>query len=277
MARECVELVALARPIREKENVPVAQNRRQKPAKGPNLKPFYTALVVVAAAGIGWIAYSYATGGGRAAVAPIELTGMDDPQALVSAARGVTAGQGDAPVQVLIFSDFTCPACRSFTTAIEPLLKQKYVQQGLAKFVYYDYPIGGQGAHRHGFLAARAARCAEEQGKFWEYHDVLFGRQPEWALSRTPPTEEMIEYAGLIQGLNADGFEQCLLSDRHAELVTANRLLGDELGVGATPTIFIGQRSFPQWSNWEAMQAAIESQLPPGAMPADTAEAAGAP
>lgn len=246
----------------------MAQSRRQKPGKGPNLKPFYTALVIVAVAGIAWIAYSYATGGGNTAIAPIELTGMDDPQALVSAARGVTAGDPDAPVQVLVFSDFTCPACRNYTTIMEPRIKQEYVERGLIRYIYYDFPLGGQAAHRHSFIAARAARCAADQDMFWEYHDILFGRQGEWALSRTPPIDNLIEYAGMLQGIDVGAFEQCLRSERHADVVTANRMLGDQLGVPGTPTVFVGQRSLPQFTNWDAFEEMVRREMPPGAMPA---------
>jgi protein-disulfide isomerase len=244
----------------------VAQSRRQRPTRGggSNLKPFYIALGVVAAAGVAWIAFSLTGGGGSAATAPIELTGMEDPQQLVSTARGITAGQTDAPVQILVFSDFTCPACRGFTTTVEPLVKQNYVDRGLVKLTYYDFPLGGAGQHRHSFIAARAGRCAEEQGRFWEYHDVLFGRQGEWSFARTAPVEELTQYATFV-GLDQGRFGECLNSDRHADVVTANKLLGEQLGVGATPTIFIGQRSFAQWSNYEAMSQAIERELPPGA------------
>lgn len=245
----------------------MAQSRRQRPATrggGSNLKPFYIALVVVAVAGVAWIAFSLTGAGGSAATAPIDLTGMEDPQQLVSTAKGITAGEPDAPVQILVFSDFTCPACRGFSTTVEPLVKQNYVEPGLVRITYYDFPLGGAGQHRHSFVAARAGRCALEQGRFWDYHDVLFGRQGEWSFSRTAPVEQLTQYATYV-GMDQAEFSECLNSDRHADVVTANKLLGEQLGVGATPTIFVGERSFAQWSNYEAMAQAIERELPPGA------------
>lgn len=242
----------------------MAQSRRQKPAKGPNLKPFYIALAVVAVAGIVWIGFSLSGAGRSAAIAPIELAGMDDPQRLVSSARGIPVGSADAPVQVLVFSDFTCPACRDYTSSVEGLVKRDYVEQGLVRYTYYDFPLGGEGAHRHGFVAARAARCAEDQGKFWEFHDVLFGRQGEWVYTRTPPLAEMVEYAGLV-GLDTAAFETCLESDDHAEVVSANKLLGDRFGVSGTPTIYVGPRQLPSWGDFEEFRRVIEAQLPAGA------------
>ena len=249
----------------------MAQSRKHKPARGPNMKPFYIALAVIAVAGIAWIGYSLSGAGQTAALAPVELAGMEDAQQLVNTARGVSIGEADAPVKVLVFSDFTCPACRQFSTAVEPQLKNEYVQQGLVRFTYYDFPLGGEGAHRHGFIAARAARCAEAQGRFWEYHDVLFARQDEWAYARSAPISQLVEYAGLI-GLDAAAFESCLESDAHADVVSANRLLGDQFGVGATPTVYVGPRQLPSWGDWGGFKAAIEAQLPAGAR--DDADAA---
>jgi protein-disulfide isomerase len=253
-------------PTEQGKEIIVAQSRKQRPTRGggSNLKPFYIALGVVAAAGVAWIAFSLSGGGGSAVTAPIDLAGMEDAQQLVSSARGVAAGPADAPLQILVFSDFTCPACQRFSTTVEPMVKRDYVDAGLVRLTYYDFPLGGNAQHRHGFVAARAARCAEEQGRFWEYHDVLFGRQGEWSFARSAPTDQLAQYATYV-GLDQGSFDECLNSDRHAELVTANKLLGDQLGVGATPTIFIGQRAFPQWSDYEAMKQAIERELPPNA------------
>jgi protein-disulfide isomerase len=252
------------RQRRDRKEKDVAQKRRQKPSTGPNLKPFYIALAAVAVAGIAWIGYSLSTGGGSTATAPIQLAGMEDPQALVSSARGITVGRPDAPVPVLVFSDFTCPSCQQFAAAIEGLIKSEYVEKGLVRYTYYDWPIGGEGQHRHAFIAARAGRCAEAQGRFWEYHDVVFGRQGEWVYARTPPIDELVEYAGQI-GLNVQTFEQCLRSEEFADVVSASRLLGERYGVNGTPTVYVGTRLVPNWGDWNGIKTLIESALPPGA------------
>jgi protein-disulfide isomerase len=196
---------------------------------------------------------------------------MENAQALLDQAQGVKAGNAEATAQVIVFSDFTCPACANFTRYIEPQMRTEFVDRGLIDFTYYDYPLGGDGGHRWGFIAARAARCARDQGRFWEYHDLLFGRQAEWSYDiRKAPVDRFVEYAR-ITGLDADAFEECLNSDKYADVVTANRMLGDRLGVSGTPTLFIGGRSIAEWSNWNAVRAAIQSQLGPVAPPADTA------
>jgi protein-disulfide isomerase len=99
---------------------------------------------------------------------------------------------------------------------------------------------------------------------FWQYHDLLFARQSEWALRAAPPIDQLVDYGRLI-GLNTGDLESCIRSDRHADVVTANRLLGDRLGVGATPTVFIGSRSIPDWRNYDDVKAMIEAELGAGA------------
>lgn len=229
------------------------------------LRAFYVALGVIALAGVGWIAYSM-TGAGTSepVVAATPITGLDDPQALIAAAQGIEVGETDAPVRVLVFSDFTCPACRSFNLGVEPQLKSELVAEGKVRYTYHDYPLdlqaAGAGAHRYGFLAARAARCANDQDKFWEFHDVLFARQQEWTYERGVPTERFVEYAGAV-GMDAEAFRSCLASDAHADVVTANRMLGDNLGVQGTPTVYVAGRVLPQWNSYEALKAAVESAL----------------
>lgn len=176
------------------------------------------------------------SGGGGAVTAPVEVEGLDDQQTLVRLAQGISRGSEDAPLTILEFGDFQCPACRSFATGIKPQVELAWVESGDARFVYYDFPLVG--IHPHAFLAARAGRCAEEQGEFWPYHDLLFQRQTAWAGSTSPPVSDFERYAAET-GLDQDAFSACLRSDRHADVVTANMRLGEELGVSGTPTVMI--------------------------------------
>lgn len=238
--------------------------KRKKSAAGSSLKPFYVVLGVLALGGVGWIAYSLADGKDEAVVAPIEIPGIEDVSTLVAKAKGVERGPADAKLQVMVFSDFTCPACQGFSTRIEPMLRQEFIDSGKIRFVYHDFPLDMNpdrgGEHRWGFIAARAARCALDEDKFWEYHDVLFGRQAEWAYSRTMPTKELVGYATQL-GMNGKTFSDCLNSDKYADIVTANRLLGENLNVGSTPTIFVGSRSLGDWRNYEDVKNAIRQGL----------------
>ncbi|MFH0711040.1 MAG: thioredoxin domain-containing protein [Candidatus Aenigmatarchaeota archaeon] len=87
-------------------------------------------------------------------------------------------GNSSARVVVVEFSDYQCPFCRRVEPTVEKIISE-YVEK--IKFVYMDLPL--YSIHKFAGQASNAARCANEQGKFWEYHDVLYDRQDEWALS----------------------------------------------------------------------------------------------
>lgn len=93
--------------------------------------------------------------------------------------RDPALGEEDAPIVMLEFSDFQCPFCGRFWSDTLPLIKKNYVETGKVLFVYKDFPLTQ--IHAQAQKAAEAALCAREQGKFWEYHDVLFDKQTEWA------------------------------------------------------------------------------------------------
>jgi protein-disulfide isomerase len=233
------------------------KRRNTKPTS--NLKPFYIILGIVAVVGIAGIAFAVRGGGaGGAVTAPVEITGLENPQELVARARGVTAGPDNAPVQVLVFSDYMCPYCADFARGVEQQLKAEYVQPGQVQFIYYDFPLGG--SHVHSFVAARAARCAEDQDRFWDYHDVLLGRQSAWMYERSAPINQFVGYAREL-GLDEGTFRGCLNSDRHADLVSANYMLGQRLGVTGTPTVFVNGRRADRPLSWPDVQAMVAQNI----------------
>jgi protein-disulfide isomerase len=198
---------------------------------------FYVILGAVAVIGIGAVGYSVTSSAlGAAAMEPIEVEGLDDMTLLAEMARGVTKGDEDAPITIIEFGDYACPGCGGFALSVKPQIELLLVETGKAKFVLYDFPITT--IHPTSFLAARSARCAEDQGKFWEYHDALFRNQTSWRLEASP----IAKFLGFAEDvdLDVDDFEACVKSDRHADLVSANMRLGYELRVNSTPTIMVG-------------------------------------
>ena len=138
---------------------------------GAEMTKFYWILGAVAVLGVGIVGYSVGSKALSPTVSePIEMAGLDDPAELMQVARGVEKGDPDAPISIIEFADFQCPGCGGFATQVKPLLEAEFVDTGKAKFIYYDFPVVS--IHGHAFLAARAARCAEDQEKFWPYHDV---------------------------------------------------------------------------------------------------------
>ena len=226
---------------------------------GSNLKWFYLLLGVIVVVGVGLMIYGGRKGSGsQASMQPVDLAALD-ARALMEKAKGVRIGPDSARVQVMLFSDYTCPGCAHFTNSIEPQLLQEFVETGRIQFIAYDFPLGGA-SHVHGFLAARAARCAEDQGKFWEYHKQLMAAQAAWAFSASAPIEQLQSYAAQL-GLDANAFSTCLNSDQHAELVTANYQLGQQAGVNSTPTVFVGPRQSLGSLDWDVLRAEIRRAL----------------
>jgi protein-disulfide isomerase len=251
-----------------------------KPRRNP-LLPFYVILGVAALVGAFFL-FRKAQGGGAAAteLQPVVMT----PEQL-QRVPGISKGQPNAPVVIMEFADFQCPACGDFARFSEPLAKD-LIDNGTVRFVWYDYPLVE--IHANAMLAARAGRCANEQNQFWGYHDYVFGQQSAWSEERNP-TNLFIGYAEQA-GLNRDAFSQCLRSDKYQKEVSESRQLGSTLGVSGTPTLFVnGKRvqDIPRTrADWDALVrqetgGATTPAAAPGApattQPAGTAPAAAAP
>jgi protein-disulfide isomerase len=227
--------------------------------QGTNMKVFYAILAVVAILGVGAIVYAARAGGGDMATEPLEIP-REELAGVLERARGVSVGEPDAPAQMIVFSDYMCPACAHWAGQIEQLLKAEFVATGRLHYTYYDFPLAP--GHRHSFVASRAARCAGDQGRFWEYHDRLLGQQQSWMYSASTPTDQLLQISQNI-GLDQGAFENCLRSDAHAEVVTANKLLGETLGVGGTPTVFLNGRQLTEWNSYPAVRRAVEAAAGP--------------
>jgi protein-disulfide isomerase len=209
------------------------------------------------------------TGGeaGDAATQLIEVPGLDDPQRLMELAQGVPSGSADAPVTILEFADYSCPHCRTFQQQVKPRIEMTYVQDGRAQLVFHDFVLGG---FPHSFLAARAARCAGDQQKYWQYHDVLFLNQATWSTRAAAPVAALVSYAEQI-GADASVFESCLRSDQHAEVVSANRKLAEQLNLPSTSSVLVGVRGgLPvridnsEWTNIAAVVDSLLASVRPG-------------
>jgi protein-disulfide isomerase len=221
------------------------------------MKPFYAVMALIAVLGVVGILLATRSGGsGGMATEPLDLRQMNDASTLLDRAQGVTAGPDDAPVQILVFSDYQCPGCAHWATQIEPMIKSEFVATGKVRLTYYDFPLGGN--FKHSFVASRAARCAGDQGRFWEYHDGLMAQQQQWSYSGSTPTSYFISLASSL-GVEQRQFESCLRSDAHAEVVTANRVLGETLGVTGTPTVFLNGRQLRDWQNYGSVRTAIQA------------------
>lgn len=241
----------------------------RKPVNQPrSMKPFYIGLAVVAIVGVVIVARQVMGGGGTAAREPVEV--MIDPAEL-SRVQGISIGSPQAPVVIYEFADFQCPGCGTFATFTAPLIKERLVETGQVRFVYYDFPLP---QHRHAFLAARAARCANAQDRFWDYHDVLFARQSTWS-AMSDAVDYFADLADDI-GLDEGSFESCLRSDRYQEEVSRSLRLGQTLGVQSTPSLFVNMKRLQGVPDYRELEQIVRAEM--GAAPgADTAAPAVVP
>ena len=173
-------------------------------------------------------------------------------------------GNADAPVTIIEFSDFQCPFCGRFYEQTLPSIIENYVDTGKVKFVYRDLPLDS--IHPNARPAHIASECADEQGKFWGYHDMLFDNQSEWG--RLPAADlqsTLTKYASDL-GLESASFEACLESDAIADEVNKDSLDAARYGATGTPAFFIGNEKdgFVKLTGaqpFAAFQLEIENQL----------------
>jgi protein-disulfide isomerase len=137
-------------------------------------------------------------------------------------------GPPDAPVKIVEFSDFQCPFCKSWNDATFGPLRQQY---GDKIAVYYrHYPLTS--IHPEAMKGAEAAECANEQSKFWDFHDALFRTQSTIGVDNSMSLAESV-------GLDTQKFDDCLNSDKYQSNIDADIADGDAYGVTGTPTFFI--------------------------------------
>lgn len=159
-------------------------------------------------------------------------------------------GPADAPITIVEFADFQCPYCVRHFAETHPLILEQYGDQ--VRFVFKNYPL--RSIHPDADAAAQAAECAQEQGMFWEYHDLLFGGA--LGLGR----EAYAGYADQL-GLDADALLACLDEGRYADSVQNDYVLGQQLGVSSTPTFFINGIAMVGAYPFDAFTTVIDFEL----------------
>jgi protein-disulfide isomerase len=204
---------------------------KKKPVRKQSNTQFIGALVFIAIAGVGALGYVLT----RPKAGPITV----DPAIPAGAAVGHLLGIPNAPVQVMEFGDFECPHCAEFANVTEPDVRARLVNTGIVAFRFYDYPLA---EFRNSWTAHLAASCAEEQGKFWEMHDKLYGGQDEWnAAATSDPLKVMRGYARDV-GLDAGKWESCVTTQKPAGAIKGNQAEGIRRKITGTPTIVIGDQ-----------------------------------
>jgi protein-disulfide isomerase len=158
-------------------------------------------------------------------------------------------------VVVVEYADFQCPYCKQFATGPELQLRREYVDSGKARFAFRHLAFIGP----ESLWAANAAECANEQNRFWDYHDKLFEEQKgenEGTFSR----DNLKRFAAEL-GLNTQQFNQCVDSDKYQAKVQQDIDEAQRLGVRSTPTLFVNGQLIRNGSDYQVLQTAVETAL----------------
>ena len=157
-------------------------------------------------------------------------------------------GAENAKLTIYEYSDFQCPFCDRARQNVEEVLRQ---YPDSVRLEYRYFPLG---SHPRGFASALAGACAEEQGKFWKMHDLMFDNQE--ALEDA----DLEKYASQ-SGMDVGAFKKCLVSQQAAKIVSADKAQGESLVVQGTPTFFIGESVVVGAQPVSKFKSAIDAEL----------------
>lgn len=143
-------------------------------------------------------------------------------------------GRPDAPVVMVAYEDFRCPFCAKFSTEVAPKLRERYVATGKLRIEWRDFPIFG----RQSMLAAKAARAAARQGKFWAFHDVVFAHAPERGHPEMTKAK-LVRFARLAGVADIAQFKADMHDPAIARAIRRDYTQGIRIGVRSTPTFVI--------------------------------------
>ncbi|MCC6319737.1 MAG: DsbA family protein [Gemmatimonadaceae bacterium] len=212
---------------------------------------FYKVIGLVAAAFVLFLVYQYSKPQSDAA-------SRLDPSVPLPEAKGYTIGRADAPVKVIEFADFECPACAQFFTLTEPDVRSRLIDSGVVQYTFMDFPLP---MHKNTWPASNAAACANEQGKFWEMHDALFQSQDQWnGLATSRPGGKFKELAQQI-GLDVNAWETCFDDQKYLANIRSHEAEAGRQGAGQTPTFIIGSRRIPGSISFDKFRAYVDTAL----------------
>lgn len=172
---------------------------------------------------------------------------MSQPRSSVSLKDTEVRGRADAQVMIIEFADYECPYCQQIQPILDRLEREYKEKISLA---YKDTPLP---MHAHAMKAAEAARCAGEQGKYWEYHDVLFSK-------KSLDVPQLKSYAVDLK-LDEKMFDQCLDTGKETEKVKAQMAEGAAFNLSGTPSFFINGRFFSGSLTYDEFRAVLDEEL----------------
>lgn len=180
--------------------------------------------------------------------AKYEVDVLLEPPRTQVAAEGPSRGPANAPVTIVEFSDFECPFCSRVNPALEQV-KQNYGDK--VRVVFRQFPLN---IHPNAQKAAEASLCANDQGKFWEMHDLMFAEQRQLTVENLKEKAQRLE-------LDTAPFGQCLDSGKYAAQVQTDLEAGMQAGVTGTPAMFINGIPISGAVPYEQLAQVIDAEL----------------
>lgn len=165
-------------------------------------------------------------------------------------------GAPDAPVEIAVFEDFKCPACAFFDENVLPQVERELVQTGEAKVYFVNWPFLGPDST----TAAIASECAYEQDEaaFWNFKTFIFRSQGDETQQWATPARLADIARNNVPALDADELQTCIQEERYADAVQADREMGNRVGVGGTPTVFVDGVALSDFS-FETIRGAVQN------------------
>ena len=195
-----------------------------------------------------------------AAVLLVALPASAQIKGVVSVDDDPVLGSPDAKVTMIEFGDYQCPSCRAFWREIEPRIKKDYIDKGLVKLVFRDFPLTQ--IHPDAFMAATAVDCALDQNKYWQYHDKVFleqDKQSEDQIVRLS-ANDLTKWAKDVK-MDPVAFRACLDSGKYKDEVSKDMADGNALGVPGTPMFFINGNVIGGAQQYPAYKKLIDGLL----------------
>jgi protein-disulfide isomerase len=177
------------------------------------------------------------------------------PAPLTVPSSGLTLGNPDAPVNIVEYGDYQCPACGLFAENGFHNLVNEFVSTGDVSFTYVPMSFLGDDSVR----AAEAAFCANEQGQFWAMHESIYNNQ--FGENRGAFSRARLGQMAEAIGLDMDAFNSCMDSGQQRGAVTNSANVAQQDGVSSTPTFIINNGEPFGWNNWESFRETVNAAL----------------
>ncbi len=159
------------------------------------------------------------------------------PRAFNAKVDGLHLGDANAPVKIDVWEDFQCSACLNYTEAVEPQVLTNLIDTGKVYYTFHFFFTIDQGSTGESHQAANAALCANDQGHFWDYHDMLFTNNLGENVGSF--TNSRLEQMAKDIGLNTTTFNACFQANKHKSQIDQDAAAGLNKGVSGTPSVFV--------------------------------------